>query len=137
MATNSTLRSIFASGLRWDSMSDRATFLTRPALSVLAFLALAPLVAVPVMVILAFSRAPFRDRSSGSNQRLPARSPRGGLPLSRIAPAFREAAVATENKRFYQHGGVDLIALLRAVPFDVTHLSSAATTTRSGGGQRM
>lgn len=37
----------------------------------------------------------------------------------------REAAVATEDERFYQHSGVDLIALLRAVPFDVSHLSFA------------
>jgi membrane peptidoglycan carboxypeptidase len=47
------------------------------------------------------------------------------LPLSQIAPVVREAAVATEDERFYQHSGVDLIALLRAVPFDVSHLSFA------------
>jgi membrane peptidoglycan carboxypeptidase len=37
----------------------------------------------------------------------------------------REAAVATEDERFYRHNGVDLIALLRAVPFDLSHLSLA------------
>ncbi len=47
------------------------------------------------------------------------------VPLARIAPAAREAIVATEDERFYQHGGVDLIALARAVPFDLSHLSLA------------
>jgi len=45
--------------------------------------------------------------------------------MSRIALVVRDAAVATEDERFYQHSGVDLIALLRAVPFDVSHLSLA------------
>jgi membrane peptidoglycan carboxypeptidase len=38
---------------------------------------------------------------------------------------LREAVVATEDERFYQHSGVDLLALLRAAPFDLSHLSFA------------
>jgi membrane peptidoglycan carboxypeptidase len=45
--------------------------------------------------------------------------------LSAIAASAREAAVATEDERFYQHDGVDVVALFRAVPYDVSHLSLA------------
>ena len=45
--------------------------------------------------------------------------------LSQISPFVRESAVATEDERFYQHSGVDVIALLRAVPYDLTHFSLA------------
>jgi penicillin-binding protein 1C len=36
------------------------------------------------------------------------------LPLARIAPVFLEAAVATEDRRFYFHGALDVRAALRA-----------------------
>jgi membrane peptidoglycan carboxypeptidase len=45
--------------------------------------------------------------------------------LDRISSILREAVVATEDERFYRQRGVDVIALARAVPFDVTHLSLA------------
>ena len=47
------------------------------------------------------------------------------VPLWRIAPVLREAVVATEDERFYQHDGVDLISIARALPYDVTHWSLA------------
>ncbi|HEY6487251.1 MAG TPA: penicillin-binding protein 1C [Candidatus Cybelea sp.] len=37
-----------------------------------------------------------------------------GVPLDEVSPRFREAIVAAEDARFWQHGGVDLFALLRA-----------------------
>lgn len=43
--------------------------------------------------------------------------------LSRISPLVRQAVVATEDERFYHHHGIDVIGLLRAIPYDVTHLS--------------
>lgn len=51
----------------------------------------------------------------------------GGQPvsLSAIAPILREAVVATEDERFYTDDGIDLIGVMRAVPYDVTHLSLA------------
>jgi membrane peptidoglycan carboxypeptidase len=92
---------------------------------VVAFLGLGLTVTVVAVFVVASSRAPSggdlvaRTRAFEREHRvLP-------LPLSRIAPVLREAAVATEDERFYQHGGVDLIALVRAVPFDVSHLSFA------------
>src|SRR6185437_11494704 len=44
---------------------------------------------------------------------------------SAIAPILREAGVATEDERFYRHHGIDLIGVLRALPYDLTHLSFA------------
>ena len=51
----------------------------------------------------------------------------GGRPvaLDRIAPILRQAVVATEDERFYRHHGVDLIGVLRALPYDLAHLSLA------------
>jgi penicillin-binding protein 1A len=37
----------------------------------------------------------------------------------------REAVVATEDERFFRHDGIDVIGILRAVPYDITHLSLA------------
>jgi len=47
------------------------------------------------------------------------------LPLGAIAPILREAVVATEDERFYRHHGVDVVGLLRALPYDLVHLSFA------------
>ncbi len=47
------------------------------------------------------------------------------VPLTAIAPILREAVVATEDERFYRHHGVDLIGVLRALPYDLVHLSLA------------
>src|SRR5437764_11063074 len=38
---------------------------------------------------------------------------------------MREVVVATEDERFYAHDGVDVIGLLRALPYDLSHLSLA------------
>jgi membrane peptidoglycan carboxypeptidase len=95
------------------------------AIAALAFLGLAVLLAIVAVFVVAASRAPSggdliaRTRAFEREHRV---TP---LPLSRIAAVVREAAVATEDERFYQHSGVDLIALVRAVPFDVSHLSFA------------
>ncbi len=36
------------------------------------------------------------------------------VPLAQIAPSCQDAVIATEDKRFYQHPGVDLIAIARS-----------------------
>ncbi|MBC5815331.1 MAG: penicillin-binding protein 1C [Candidatus Eremiobacteraeota bacterium] len=36
------------------------------------------------------------------------------IPLERIAPSFIAAVIATEDARFYRHGGVDIAAVLRS-----------------------
>ncbi len=37
------------------------------------------------------------------------------VPLDRISPHFRHAIIAAEDKRFYQHGGLDLQAIARSL----------------------
>ncbi len=39
-----------------------------------------------------------------------------------VPPLLAEAVVATEDERFYQHHGIDVIGLGRALLYDVTHL---------------
>ena len=46
------------------------------------------------------------------------------VPLDRIAPVMRDAVVATEDKRFFEHGGIDPTGMLRAA---VKNASSDAT----------
>ena len=43
------------------------------------------------------------------------------VPSSDIAPLMKQAIVAVEDKRFYEHRGVDYRGILRAVMADVTH----------------
>ena len=47
------------------------------------------------------------------------------VPLEAISPMLREAVVATEDERYYDHHGIDLIGVARALPYDVVHLSMA------------
>ncbi|MEU5565348.1 transglycosylase domain-containing protein [Micromonospora musae] len=44
---------------------------------------------------------------------------RTDVPLSEIAPVMRQAIVAAEDRRFYEHGGADLRGLFRAVVANV------------------
>jgi membrane peptidoglycan carboxypeptidase len=45
--------------------------------------------------------------------------------LAAVSAVLRDAVVATEDERFYHHHGIDIIGVLRALPYDVTHLSFA------------
>ncbi|MEU6073534.1 transglycosylase domain-containing protein [Micromonospora sp. NPDC047074] len=45
---------------------------------------------------------------------------RTDVPLDEIAPVMRQAIVAAEDRRFYDHGGADLRGLLRAVVSNVS-----------------
>lgn len=54
------------------------------------------------------------------------------VPLADVAPRFLAATVAAEDKRFYDHHGLDLLALARAVRQNLTHarrVSGASTLT--------
>lgn len=48
--------------------------------------------------------------------------------LENVSPYFLEALIATEDRRFYSHRGVDPVAVIRAIVSDVTH-----KTIREGG----
>ncbi|NIO68399.1 MAG: hypothetical protein GTN71_04940, partial [Anaerolineae bacterium] len=60
--------------------------------------------------------------------------PQGGrrtlVPLAHISPYLRQATIATEDKRFYQHPGVDPIGIARALWQNVTErgIVSGAST---------
>lgn len=45
--------------------------------------------------------------------------------LAAVAPMLASAVVATEDERFYRHHGIDIVGVIRALPYDVTHLSFA------------
>lgn len=45
--------------------------------------------------------------------------------LDPIAPIMRNAVVATEDERFYDHDGIDVVGIMRALPYDVAHFSLA------------
>ena len=47
------------------------------------------------------------------------------VPLTGVAPILVSALIATEDERFYRHHGIDLLGLMRAVPYDVVHASFA------------
>ena len=46
-------------------------------------------------------------------------------PVDAIAPIMRDAVVATEDERFYRHDGIDVIGVVRALPYDLVHFSLA------------
>ena len=47
------------------------------------------------------------------------------VPLSSVTPVTVDALVATEDERYWKNSGIDIIGLMRAIPYDVTHLSLA------------
>ncbi len=47
------------------------------------------------------------------------------VPLSSIPRITIDALVATEDERYWRNSGIDVIGLMRAIPYDVTHLSLA------------
>ncbi|MCZ7423897.1 transglycosylase domain-containing protein [Verrucosispora sp. WMMA2121] len=54
---------------------------------------------------------------------------RTDVALTEIAPVMRQAIVAAEDRRFYDHGGVDLRGMMRAVVSNVTEGSGQGGST--------
>lgn len=61
--------------------------------------------------------------TSDFNRRARTAAGSNSIALSSISPLVRQAVVATEDERFYRHHGIDVIGILRAIPYDLTHLS--------------
>lgn len=47
------------------------------------------------------------------------------IPLRTMPPILQHAVVATEDERFYRHHGIDILGVMRALPYDLTHFSFA------------
>lgn len=73
----------------------------------------------------AWLTAPSTSDLGALVRRLERRAGTRPVRLSAIAPVMREAVVATEDERFYRHDGIDIVGILRAIPYDVSHLSLA------------
>lgn len=68
--------------------------------------------------------------ADGSLIATPQRENRQVVPLSQVAPVMRQAQVAIEDSRFYQHGAIDPQGLLRAAIQDLrTGTSSQGAST--------
>jgi penicillin-binding protein 1A len=65
----------------------------------------------------------FLDESGAAWFPLDAR--RVDVPLAKVAPALRQAVVAAEDQRFWRHGGVDPLAVARAVVHNVRRGAAA------------
>ena len=84
-----------------------------------------PVVAIGAAAAGAWFASPRVGSLSASVHTRLAGTGRRPVPLSSVAPILRNAVVATEDERFYRHRGVDLIGVMRAIPYDITHLSFA------------
>jgi membrane peptidoglycan carboxypeptidase len=89
--------------------------------ALLALVVVAALIAFGVAWLTAPSIAGLQARVRTTDRALGARPVR----LHTVAPVMREAIVATEDERFYRHDGIDVVGILRAIPYDVSHLSLA------------
>src|SRR5579862_2221575 len=86
--------------------------------------------AVAAVVLVAVATAAWISAPSpaGLEQRVNTRLRSAGgtaVELAHVSRYLPEAVVATEDERFYRHDGIDLIGVLRAIPYDLAHLSLA------------
>src|SRR5207237_2814466 len=85
-----------------------------------AFLLFPPPLALPQPPAASFARTSHIYASDGSLlASLHAQYNREPVALDQIAPALQQAAVASEDARFYRHSGIDLQAIFRALLADL------------------
>ncbi len=82
-----------------------------------------------------FASSEIYDRNGNSLWELidPTAGRRTWVPLSRISPHVQQATIATEDRFFYQNVGVDPIAIVRAVYYNVSEgeiVSGGSTITQ-------
>ncbi|HEV2685311.1 MAG TPA: biosynthetic peptidoglycan transglycosylase [Actinomycetota bacterium] len=83
------------------------------------------LVAVAALLFAAYDDAPNTFDLSARIDAVLAKTRSPRVTLTAIPPVLRQAVIATEDERFYRHHGIDTLGVLRAVAYDVTHLSAA------------
>ncbi|WP_137120365.1 penicillin-binding protein [Segeticoccus rhizosphaerae] len=81
-----------------------------------------------------FSANPLAQQSKiyaadGSLIATPADEDRTVVPLKEIAPVMRKAQVAIEDSRFYEHGGIDLRGVARALAFNAVNPTTQGAST--------
>ncbi len=81
-----------------------------------------------------FSSNPLAQQSKiyaadGTVIATPADENRTVVPLKKIAPIMRKAQVAIEDERFYEHGGIDLQGVARAVAFNALNPTTQGAST--------
>ena len=91
----------------------------------LALIAFVVVVAVGAVLFAAYKAAPNPSDLRARVDRLLAKNGAPAVTLAEIPSVLREAVVATEDERFYRHHGIDTVGVLRAIAYDVTHLSAA------------
>jgi penicillin-binding protein 1C len=69
------------------------------------------------------ARGAVLEHDGGDGLRIP-------VALSAVAPVMRQATVSAEDRRFWQHGGVDPLAIARAVTSGGSQPSGASTITQ-------
>ena len=80
------------------------------------------LAALAVGAIVLWLVTPSADDLTGRVHALAASEHAAVLAPGGVPPLLAKAVVATEDERFYQHHGIDVIGLGRAFLYDVTHL---------------
>src|SRR5260370_42670842 len=98
---------------------QRETITLRAVIRLLGFVASLLLLCAIGVFGAAFVRSPSTSDLAARVAGLDRARGASRVSLAAISPLLREAVVATEDERFYQHSGVDLLALLRAAPFDL------------------
>lgn len=51
------------------------------------------------------------------------------VPLDQVAPIMQQAVIATEDRRFYEHAGVDVMGMVRAAARNALHISKEGAST--------
>ncbi len=98
---------------------------SHPQRPVLAGVVLTIALAAIAVVAAAWVAAPVPRDLQGRVARLDRRHGSAPVPLSAVAPVLREAVIATEDERFYRHHGIDILGVLRAAAYDITHFTAA------------
>jgi membrane peptidoglycan carboxypeptidase len=111
-----------------ERMSEQPASPEKPRRRWRAWLTLVGFVVVVGVFAVIFAAYDASPNTSDLNARVDGILARTGavrVSLTQIPATLREAVVATEDERFYRHHGIDTLGLLRAIAYDVTHLSAA------------
>lgn len=91
---------------------------------VLVFLILIVLVAVSIVGYKGYNKYSDALSKMPLNEKIEAiRAEKNFTNLEDLPPMYKDAVVSVEDHRFYKHGAIDIISILRAIYVDVTRAS--------------